>query len=173
VVEGVSKSKFWKDTAIFVVEDDSQSGPDHVDGHRSPGFVISPYARRGLIDSTFYTQVDVVRTIEQILGLKPMNPLDLAANPMRTAFTDKPDMTPYAAIPSPLGTNLPNPPLSALTGIRREWAEAMTHEDLEHLDEANEELRNRDLWYRAKGYKTPYPGDDRVLHPDEVEADSD
>jgi YVTN family beta-propeller protein len=173
IIDAVSHSKFWKDTAIFVVEDDSQSGPDHVDGHRSPAFVVSPYARRGVIDSTYYTQVDVVRTIEQILGLRPMNPLDLAATPMRTAFTDKADSTPYTSIPSPLGTNVPNPPLAALTGIRREWAEAMMEQDFDHLDEASEELLNRDLWYRAKGYRTPYPGDSRVLHPHEVQTDTD
>lgn len=173
IVEAVSHSRFWKDTAIFVVEDDSQSGPDHVDGHRSPAFAISPYVRRGIVDSTYYTQVDVVRTIEQILGLGPMNPLDMAATPMRTAFTDKADLTPYTSIPSPLGTNLPNLPLSALTGLRREWAQAMTRQDFDHLDEASEELLNRDLWYRAKGYRTPYPGDTRVLHPWEVRTDSD
>ncbi len=82
IVEGISDSKFWQDSAIFVVEDDSRKGVDHVDGHRNPTLVVSPYARRGTVDGTYYTPLNITRTIEQILGLPPMNQLDLAANPM-------------------------------------------------------------------------------------------
>jgi phospholipase C len=83
-----------------VIEVDTQAGLDHVDGHRTPAFVISPYSRRHAVNSTFYTQIDIVRTIEQILGLAPMNQMDLAATPMRGVFTNERDPTPYVARPN-------------------------------------------------------------------------
>jgi hypothetical protein len=90
-VDAISHSSIWKDSAIFVEEDDAQDGVDHVDGHRSPGYVISPYAiQNGPAINTFYTQVNMTRTIEQILGLTPMNQFDLWASPMRTVFTNEP-----------------------------------------------------------------------------------
>ncbi|MFM7151303.1 MAG: bifunctional YncE family protein/alkaline phosphatase family protein, partial [Gemmataceae bacterium] len=95
VVEGVSKSRFWKDTAIFVLEDDAQNGPDHVDAHRSLALVVSPYTRRKSIDSTMYSTSSMLRTMELILGLKPMSQFDAAARPMYRCFTDRPDFTPY------------------------------------------------------------------------------
>jgi hypothetical protein len=98
IVETISHSKYWPQSAIFVVEDDSQAGSDHVDGHRAPIQVISPWAQRGVVDNTYYTQVNMVRTIEQILGMHPMNQKDSAATPMYGAFTDKPDYTPYTAV---------------------------------------------------------------------------
>lgn len=88
IVEAASNSAYWRDTAIFVVEDDAAGGLDHVDGHRSPAFVISPYPRHGYVDHTYYTQIDVVRTIEQILGLPPMNQHDLAGAPMWNTFAE-------------------------------------------------------------------------------------
>jgi hypothetical protein len=95
IVEAISKSRYWKESAIFVTEDDSQDGLDHVDGHRTVGLVISPYTKHGHVDSTFYTIVNMFRTIEQILGLPPMNQFDDAAEPMFSLFTNKPDLTPY------------------------------------------------------------------------------
>ena len=86
IVEALSKSKFWPRTAIFVMEDDAQNGPDHVDSHRSPALVISPYVRRGAIDSTMYNQTSVLRTMELILGLRPMTQFDAASRPMWAAF---------------------------------------------------------------------------------------
>jgi hypothetical protein len=98
LVEGVSKSKFWPQTAIFIVEDDAQDGADHVDSHRSPAFVISPYARRGFVDTTFYSTPSVLRTIELILGLRPMTQFDAAATPLSAAFTMDINATPYEAV---------------------------------------------------------------------------
>jgi len=98
LVEGVSKSKFWPQTSIFIVEDDAQDGADHVDSHRSPAFVVSPYSRRGYVDSTFYSTPSVLRTIELILGLRPMTQFDAAAPPMAAAFTRDPDARPYEAV---------------------------------------------------------------------------
>jgi len=109
IVDTISHSPYWRDSAIFVVEDDAQNGVDHVDGHRTVGFVISPYARRGIVDSTYYTQIDIVRTIEQILGLPPMNQMDLAATPMRDAFTNTPDDRPFDALPNTVPLDELNP----------------------------------------------------------------
>src|SRR5205814_4196672 len=95
VVEAVSKSKFWKDTAIFVLEDDAQNGPDHVDAHRSVALVVSPYARRGHVDSSLYSTSSRLRTMELILGLKPMSQFDAAARPMYQPFQAAADLRPY------------------------------------------------------------------------------
>ncbi|NAZ83563.1 phosphoesterase [Kineococcus sp. R8] len=100
MVDEISHSPYWKDSAIFVVEDDSQAGADHVDGHRAPVQIISPYAQHGTVDSTYYSQLTVVRTIEQILGAQPLNQKLAAATPMASAFTDRPDLTPYTAVPN-------------------------------------------------------------------------
>ncbi|MCU4185288.1 bifunctional YncE family protein/alkaline phosphatase family protein [Acidiferrimicrobium sp. IK] len=97
IIQSISHSPEWKDSAVFVVEDDSQNGTDHVDGHRSPLLVASPYANRDAVNSTYYTQLNVVRTIEQILGIAPMNQEDRAAEPMFDAFTNKADLRPYTA----------------------------------------------------------------------------
>ncbi|HWH94324.1 MAG TPA: alkaline phosphatase family protein [Baekduia sp.] len=100
IVDTISHSPYWKDSAIFVVEDDSQDGADHVDGHRAPIQVISPYAQHGKVDSTYYSQITMVRTIEQILGARPLNQKLAAATPMYGAFTNTPDLTPFSALPN-------------------------------------------------------------------------
>jgi hypothetical protein len=100
MIDTISHSKFWSSSAVFVVEDDTQNGTDHVDGHRGPLLIASPYAKRGIVDSTYYTQLNVVKTIEQILGVSPMNQEDLAAEPMFNAFTNTPDLTPYNYVPN-------------------------------------------------------------------------
>jgi hypothetical protein len=100
IVDTISHSPYWKDSAIFVVEDDSQDGADHVDGHRAPIQIISPYAQHGAVDSTYYSQLTMVRTIEQILGAQPLNQKLAAATPMYGAFTDTPDLTPFDAVPN-------------------------------------------------------------------------
>jgi YVTN family beta-propeller protein len=111
VVDAISHSPFWKSTAIFIVEDDTQNGVDHVDGHRGPAFVISPYSNPG-VDDDYYTQLDTVKTIEQILGIHPMNQEDLAAEPMYDAFTNHRsqwDFTPYSAQPEQIPLTLGAP----------------------------------------------------------------
>lgn len=97
IVEAISRSTYWKTSAIFVLEDDAQNGPDHVDTHRSVALVASPYARRGVVDSTLYTTTGVLRTIELILGLEPMTQFDAAATPMYGAFRMTPSLAPYKA----------------------------------------------------------------------------
>lgn len=98
IVDEISHSKYWKDSVIFVAEDDSQNGADHVDGHRAPVQIISPWAMHGKVDSTYYTQISMVRTIEQILGAQPLNQKLAAATPMYGAFTNQPDNTPFTAV---------------------------------------------------------------------------
>src|SRR4051794_37259165 len=100
IVDEISHSQYWKDSVIFVVEDDSQDGADHVDGHRAPIQIISPWAAHGVVDSTYYSQISMVRTIEQILGAQPLNAKLAAATPMYGAFTGQPDYTPFTAVPN-------------------------------------------------------------------------
>ncbi len=171
ILTGLSKSKFWPETAVFVVEDDAQFGVDHVDGHRTVALIAGPYAARGKVDSTFYTQVNLVRTIEQILGLPPMNRMDVAATPMFDAFVATPDSSPYQALtPGVLGRV--NQPASALSGAPKLWSEASARMNFAVPDvEANRPLLNRLLWYATKGYGTPYPGDPRPFLPGEVPHD--
>ncbi len=157
IVEAVSRSRFWATTCIFVVEDDPQAGLDHVDGHRTVAFVISPYTRLRAVDSTNYNQTSMVRTIELILGLPAMNQFDLSATPMASCFTDKPDLTPYTAAPNRIPLDEMNPPLSALSGAQRYWAMKSLELPLDDIDQADEDTFNRILWHATKGYDTPYP----------------
>ena len=108
IVEAVSKSRFWKETAIFVIEDDAQNGPDHVDACRTIGFVISPYTKRKFIDSTQYQTVSLIRTMELILGLSPLSQYDAAARPMFNSFTDKANLEPYVHTPAEIDLNKKN-----------------------------------------------------------------
>src|SRR6202790_1802163 len=98
VVEALSRSRFWPQTVVFSVEDDAQSGPDHVDAHRTEALVAGPYVRRGAVDSTPYTTCSMLRTIELILGLDPMPQFDAAAEPMRASFQPEPDTSGFKAI---------------------------------------------------------------------------
>jgi YVTN family beta-propeller protein len=171
IVNMISHSPYWKDSAIFVTEDDAQNGTDHVEGHRTTGFVISPYARRHSIDGTFYTQIDMVRTIEQILGLHPMNQFDLAATPMANAFTDKPNFKPFEVLPNQIPLTETTPITHALNGLRRDWALASASMFLTgfHPDaDEYEDLINHANWYSTRGFSTPYPGEARVLKPSEL-----
>ena len=156
IVEAISKSRYWKNSVIFVTEDDSQDGLDHVDGHRTVGFAISPYTRRNHVDSTFYTIVNIYRTIEQILGLPPMNQFDLSAEPMFTVFTRRPDFTPYTALPNQIPLDEMNPPLAGLTGLQRELAEFSLTIDSSQPDSSDADLLNRAIWHSVKGFDTPY-----------------
>jgi YVTN family beta-propeller protein len=157
IVEAVSKSKFWKETCIFVVEDDPQFGFDHVDGHRSVLQVISPYTKRKHIDSINYNQTGVVKTMELILGLPPMNQLDLSATPIRACFQDRPDLTPFAAVPNRVPLDEMNPPLHQLKGSALGWAKKSLELAFDEEDQADEETLNRILWHSVRGWNTPYP----------------
>jgi YVTN family beta-propeller protein len=157
IVQAVSKSKFWKETCIFVVEDDPQFGFDHVDGHRSVLQVISPYTKRGHVDSLNYNQTGVVKTIELILGLPPMNQLDLSARPLRGCFQDRPHLRPFAAVPNTVPLDEMNPPLDQLKGAALRWAKKSLELEFAKEDEADEDTLNRILWHSVRGWDTRYP----------------
>ena len=158
IVEAISKSKFWPKTCIFIVEDDPQNGFDHVDGHRTVALVLSPYTRRKFVDSTNYNQTSMVRTIELILGLPPMNQLDLSATPMRSCFEAKPDLTPFTCLPNAIPLDEMNPPLEKLKGQALRWAKESLALDLESEDKAEEDIFNRILWHATRG-DAPYPAE--------------
>jgi hypothetical protein len=160
IVEAVSKSRFWKETVIFVIEDDPQNGLDHVDGHRTTAFCISPYTKRGEVVSTHYNQNSILRTIELILGLPPMSKFDLTAMPMTDCFTDVPDFTPYIAVANNIPLDEMNPKLSAISGVQLQWAKRSMELSLSRNDdlEYDEEIAlNKILWHSVKGYDVPYP----------------
>ncbi len=157
IAEAVSKSKFWKETAIFVIQDDPQSGLDHVDGKRTVALCISPYTKRGEVISMHYNQNSVLRTIELILGLPPITQFDLVAEPMTDCFTDKPNFTPYKALPNQIPLDQMNPKISSLKGRQLYWAKKSMSMPLEEADEAEDDELNKIVWYAVRGYDTPYP----------------
>jgi DNA-binding beta-propeller fold protein YncE len=201
-IDAISHSPIWKDSVIFVEEDDAQTGVDHVDGHRSPGYVISPYVKQqvnadgtgaGVVaDSTFYTQVNVTRTIEQILGIKPMNQNDLIASPMKDIFIDNPptnNFLPWAHVPAgvPLcyGVSGYAAPANITAGFQTcattstasmqvspavkalavGWAKMKTQVfagKYQKPDSEDADLVSHMIWYEATGYKVPFPGEKKV-----------
>ena len=154
IVDAISHSRFWKDTAIFVVEDDPQAGLDHVDGHRTVALCVSPYTKRGAVDSTFYTQTSMLRTMELIFGLPPMNQLTLASNPMVSCFQETHDLKPYDAKPNVIPLDEMNPAIESLRGKARYYAKLSDKLPLDDVDKADEYTFNRILWHATKGYDT-------------------
>jgi hypothetical protein len=166
VVEGLTHSSFWKSMAVLVVEDDAQNGVDHIDGHRTVALAISPYARRGVVDSTFYTQPSMVKTIELMLGLPALSMFDLVATDMRASFVgpgEAPDATPFTAILPEQSLYDVNPPAGSLRDEAREAALASSRMRLDIPDAAPSDLLNRILWHDARGWDTPFPGVRRAL----------
>ncbi|MGB6869698.1 MAG: bifunctional YncE family protein/alkaline phosphatase family protein, partial [Acidobacteriaceae bacterium] len=201
VIDYISHSPVWKDSAIFIEEDDAQNGVDHVDGHRSPGYVVSPYVEQkvnpdgtgaGVIEaSTFYTQVNMTRTIEQILGLKPMNQNDLVASPMKTLFVDDPpavnflpwshvanqvplcygvtgytaptNITPSLNTCSSVTASVPDSP--RVKALRAGWLKMKTQVFATHYhmpDSLDPDTVSHFDWYEATGFKVPFPGEKTV-----------
>jgi YVTN family beta-propeller protein len=150
IVEAVSHSKYWREIAIFVIEDDAQNGPDHVDAHRTVGLVVSPYTKRKHLDSSQYSTVSMIRTIELILGLAPLSQFDAAARPMFASFTSKPDLTPY----------LPEPPRIDLNEINSQTAYGADRSikmDFDEYDKIDDFELNEILWRAVKGKDAPLP----------------
>ena len=156
IVEAVSKSRFWKNTVIFVTEDDSQAGWDHVSAYRTTGFVISPYSRLQTKVSKNYNQTCMVRSIEQILGIPPMNIIDATALPMFDCFSNKATTYSYTTIKNQIPLNSINPKLSALKGKALNYAKISSLPEYDHIDSGDDETLNRILWYSAKS-NSPYP----------------
>ncbi|WP_329126381.1 bifunctional YncE family protein/alkaline phosphatase family protein [Streptomyces sp. NBC_01465] len=196
IVDKISHSKYWKDSVIFVVEDDSQAGLDHVDGHRAPIQIISPWAQHGKVDSHYYSQITMVRTIEQILGIHPMNQKDSAATPMTGAFRSKPDYTPFNAVPNRTSltaglktppscgedTPAPQDPKAAAVPsgkvpadkkqLAAQWQKWQSQQPLTGIhakaDYANPAQMNHFTWYQTYGFTKPYPGETKFYGPDDV-----
>jgi DNA-binding beta-propeller fold protein YncE len=150
IVAAVSHSKFWADTVIFVLEDDAQNGPDHVDAHRMPALVISPWTKRGAVDSTLYSTTSMLRTIELILGLQPMSQYDAAAASMWASFQAQRDLTPFCARPAQVEVNAMNPVVG--------WtARASRHMDFSQPDRVDDIVLNEVVWRSVRGEKNPMP----------------
>ena len=155
LVEAVSSSVYWKDTAIFVVEDDAQAGPDHVDSHRSVGLAISAYNRPGALIHKFHNTVSMIRTIEMLLGIAPMNQLDASAVPM-DIFQETPDLTPYRAVlPTIAADNLiTQKPKDKATA---EWMKKSNRQNFAHADMADLKVLNAAIWFACKGNGSVVP----------------
>jgi YVTN family beta-propeller protein len=179
MVDVISHSKVWAQSAIFVEEDDSQGGTDHVDGHRQPIYVISPYTAapqspgQGKTIHTTYTAENINRTIENILGTQPLTQFDLVASPMFDAFQDTPDLTPFdhlaAVIPLDKGPGLPATPIVAYTPIEKAWLKAtakVMKGKYDKADSVDPNFLNHVTWYATTGWTRPYPGEDKVLPPE-------
>jgi hypothetical protein len=157
IVEAISNSPQWAETAIIVMQDDAQSALDHVDGHRTVMMVASPYTKRGHVDSTFYTQISVIRTITAMLGTKPLTRFDAIASPLTDCFTDTPNLSPYKAEANRIALDEMNKPLKQTTGRERFFAEKSMTLDLGEVDSADWYWLNRIHWASTKGWDTPYP----------------
>jgi YVTN family beta-propeller protein len=155
LVQEVSSSPYWKDTAIFVLEDDAQNGPDHVDAHRAPALVISAYNRPGALVHQFHSTVSLIRTMELLLGIPPMNQLDASASPI-DIFQAQPDLSPFkAVVPEIALNNLLVQPAADRETAR--WIRESERQDFTSEDLANPEILNRILWFSVRGKGEPYP----------------
>ena len=148
LIEAVSHSKFWPQTAVFVVEDDAQNGPDHVDAHRTIAYVISPYSRRGAVVSTLYSTSSILRTMELILGMRPMSQFDAAARPMFSCFQENPDVRPYQALAPGVSLESRN--------TRQAWGSRLKL-DFSREDAADDLLLNEVVWRSVRGAASAMP----------------
>jgi YVTN family beta-propeller protein len=179
MVDVISHSKIWAQSAIFVEEDDSQAGTDHVDGHRQPVYIISPYTAapqatgQGKTIHTTYTAENINRTIENILGAQPLTQFDLVASPMFDAFQNEPDLTPYdhlaAVIPLDRGPGLPGDTAAVTSPMARAWLKAtekVMKGKYDKADAVDPNFLNHVTWYVTTGWNRPYPGEDKILSPE-------
>lgn len=166
VIDALSHSRFWGQTAVFAVEDDAQSGPDHVDAHRTEALVAGPFVRRGVVDSTPYTTCSMLRTIELILGLDPMSQFDAAAAPMRACFTGAPDSAPFQALAETVDTGRMNPRTGPL-------AAASSRFDFSREDLVDEQAFNRAIWSAVRGGGDPMPAPVHAAFVRQLPGDDD
>lgn len=158
IIEGLSHSSFWPNMAIFVIEDDPQAGWDHVSGYRTTAFVASPYAHRRTRVRQQYNTTSMLRTMEQILGIPPMNQFDASASPMFECFKNEPDLRPFTARANRVPLDELNPEPSAIADpIQRADAVASAAIDWSAMDRAPEDVLNRILWRAMRGTGDPYP----------------
>jgi hypothetical protein len=158
IVEAISHSRFWPETVIFGIEDDPQDGWDHVSGYRTTAYCVSPYTKRGEVVSTQYNTISILRTIEQILGLPPMNQFDAAATPMFDCFTGQADFTPFESVLNNVPLDEMNPPPEDISDpLLRKLAQLSAKLNFKRADACPEDLLNRILWHAMKGSAAPYP----------------
>jgi DNA-binding beta-propeller fold protein YncE len=158
VVEAVSHGRYWKDTCIFAIEDDPQNGWDHVSGYRTTAYVVSAYTKRGAVVRTQYNQTSLIRTMELILGLPPMNQMDATATPMFGCFADTPDLTPFEAVTNQVPLDEMNPGAREIfDSFLRKDAIVSARLPLDKEDQCPEDVFNHILWRAIKGPHAPYP----------------
>jgi len=158
IVEAVSHGRFWKDTCIFAIEDDPQSGWDHVSGYRTTAYVVSPYTKRHQVINTQYNTTSLLRTVELILGLPPMNQMDATATAMFDCFTNVADLTPFSAAANNIPLDQTNPAVKKISNpILRKDAKTSAGLKLDKADQCPEDTLNRILWHAMKGPHEPYP----------------
>ena len=157
-VEAITRSKFWKETCIFAIEDDPQAGWDHVSGYRTTAYIAGPYVKRHTVVSTMYNTVSLIRTMEQILGLPPMTQFDAAATPMFDCFDERVEWQPFVSVPNRIRLDWLNgePKQLANAQLRRD-AIASARLDLRGPDRIDEDTMNQILWRATKGPDAPYP----------------
>ncbi len=179
IIDYISHSNVWSSSAIFIEEDDAQNGVDHVDGHRSPGYIVSPYVvQYGPTDHTYYTQVNMTRTIEQILGLPPMNQFDLVASPMRPDFVNNPpqqNFQPWTHVPNQVPLNQgvgenagPEPTTPRGKALKTAWLKKKTQifaGKMTKPDSEDPDTVNHLNWYMSTNFERPYPGESTVRPP--------
>ncbi|NOY36198.1 MAG: bifunctional YncE family protein/alkaline phosphatase family protein [Chlorobi bacterium] len=156
IIEALSKSRFWKNSVVFVTEDDSQSGWDHVSAYRTVGLIISPYSRIKNMVHTPYNQTSMIKTIEYILGLPPMNIEDATANPMTDVFSNEPDFSPFVSLKNNIPLDEMNPALSSLNRQEKYFAEQSLRLAEMGIDAGEDDLMNRIIWSSFRKHK-PYP----------------
>src|SRR5262249_16239281 len=150
VIEALASSRFWKDTAVFVVEDDAQNGSDHVDAHRTVALVVSPWTKRHYVDSSLYSTSSMLRTMELILGVKPMSQFDAAALPMYASFSPAPDLPPYRVRPAEVDIETKN--------IAGAWGSDISETmDLAVEDAADDLILNEIIWKSVRGSDSTMP----------------
>ncbi|WP_321471773.1 alkaline phosphatase family protein [uncultured Paludibaculum sp.] len=174
IVEALTKSKFWPKMAIFIVEDDAQNGVDHVDGHRTVALAVSPYTRRGHVDSTFYSHQSMLKTMELMLGLPALSLFDMIANEMRPSFTNQADLTAYTHVQPKQDLFEMNPPLKALRGQPKAAAVVSAKMRWDVPDAVPSGKLNQILWHSTRGWSTPFPGVKMSLFaPYSIDIDDD
>ncbi|HZR16346.1 MAG TPA: bifunctional YncE family protein/alkaline phosphatase family protein [Verrucomicrobiae bacterium] len=158
IVDAISHSRFWNETCILAIEDDPQAGWDHVSGYRTTAYVISPYTKRGAIVGTQYNHTSLLRTLELMLGLPPMNQMDATATPMFDCFTNVADLTPFNAVTNNVLLDHMNPPAKKIAdAVLRKDAYVSARLPLKKPDQCPEDALNRILWHATKGSRVPYP----------------
>ena len=157
MVEAISKSSFWPRILILVVEDDAQDGVDHVDGHRTVALAIGPTVKRNALDSNYYTQLSMIRTIQDIFRIQPRTRFLMAARAMNSVFTSERNLSPYAALTPKIALDTMNPPLKALRGRQLLAARRSAAMNWNEVDDVPSAELNRILWWDRKGYDVPVP----------------